>query len=380
MAKPIAGVGDYPYGVCGFVVDGAHLKDFTKKKMLRIYKQRSDVMFDLIDPTSNTIYQKVLLTGYDTDGNVLNYNESDNELLSKIARNTFFVRGYNDQKNREGFVIRFLLNKIILSTGKTLYDMYTPTCTIPLPDIDNIVINPVHVNDTAISGAITSSSGALDVTDMVVKIELPGGAVYEGTVNPDGTFSISPVVISQTGSAMITITSPHYNDIQTLFPVYADGADSDFVTSINIAHSDFSLQFNGQYAAKVPAIIHGRGSDLVVQLHDPQGDALQFSTVDVDASGNITVNQRKPQPVVVVLIGRTSQSVPFHSSLSWTPNGDGSSSASITKAQHGKSNMSYTVYDGTSACTVQVRVNDTDDIVLTALDGFAGSIVIAGKD
>lgn len=380
MAKPIAGVGDYPYGVCGFVVDGAYLRDFTKKKMLRIYKQRSDVMFDLIDPATNTIYQKVLLTGYDTEGRVLDYLENNDQILAKIPRNTFFVRGYNDQKTKEGFVIRFLLNKIILSTGKTLYDMYTPTCTIPLPDIDNIVINPVHVNDTEISGAITSSSGALDVTDMVVKIVLPDGSEYEGTVNPDGTFSISPVVISQTGTATITITSPNYNEIQVQFPVYADGADSDYVTSINISPADFAIQSDGQYKATVPAIIHGRGADLVVQLHEPQGDAVQFSTVDVDASGNITVTQSAASAAVVVIIGKTSQSVPFRSALSWTPNGDGSSSASITKAQHGKSNMSYTVYDGTSVCTVQVQVNDADDIVLTALDGFAGSIVIAGKD
>lgn len=89
MAKPIAGINEYPYGICGFIVDGALLKNGTVLKNVRIYKQRSIHMYDLIDPNTNVIYQKVQITGYDTSNRILDYNKTDDELLASIPVNSF---------------------------------------------------------------------------------------------------------------------------------------------------------------------------------------------------------------------------------------------------------------------------------------------------
>jgi hypothetical protein len=66
MAHPIADVNEYRYGECGYIVDGALLKNNVKLKNVRIYKQRSVNIFDLMDYDTNVLYQYVRITGYDT--------------------------------------------------------------------------------------------------------------------------------------------------------------------------------------------------------------------------------------------------------------------------------------------------------------------------
>lgn len=378
MAKPIAGINDYPYGVCGYVVDGVHLRDGTLLKSLRIYKQRSDVMYDLIDPKNNNIYQKVLITGLDKDGEILDYNKSNDDILSVIPKNTFFIRGYNDLHTREGFVVRFLLNKVILSTGRTLYDMYTPTCEIPLPDIDNIVLDPIRINDTSISGSISTSSGQLDTDGMVVKITLPDGTEYETTVDSSGHFTFSPVQIDSTGQAVVTITSPHYNDAQVTVTVLADDEDSDYVTSINLSEQNFVPDGSGNFKATIPASLHLRGADLVIQLQHIESNVM-FSSVNVDSTGDITITQSEASKMEVIIIGKTLQTVPYKESLGWVDNLDGTFSCSISQAQHNKHNVSFSVYEGTSIVTVEVQIDDTNNLVLTSLEDFPGYIIITGK-
>lgn len=376
MAKPIAGINDYPYGVCGFVVDGAFING-SKMKNLRIYKQRSDVMFDLIDPKTDTVYQKLLITGLDTSGEILDYSKTNDQLLNEIRKNTFFVRGYNEKKTVQGFAIRFLLNKIILSTGKTLYDMYTPTCTLPLPDIDNIIIAPVELGDTTISGTLTSSSGAIDPTDMIVTITLPDGSIHTTTVNPDGSFEFTGLVLDTAGTGTITITSPNYNDASATFKVLESGEDSDYVTSIVLSSSDFVNQ-NEKFSATIPESLHLRGPDIVVQLHSTSGDVF-FSTVSVASNGDITVTQDIDAGVDVIIIGKTLHSTPFSTALVWVSNGDGTSSATIEQSVHGKSNISFTVYDGSDVVTVDAQINAVEDLTLTSLEEFVGTVVITGK-
>lgn len=375
MAKPIAGINDYPYGVCGYVVDGAFING-SKHKNLRIYKQRSDVMFDLIDPGTGTIYRKLLITGINTQREILDYAKSNDEILNEIPKNTFFVRGYNDSKTIQGFAIRFLLNKIILSTGRALYDIYTPTCTLPLPNIDNIVVSPITVNDTEITGVLTSSDGAIDTTDMVVTITLPDGSEHIATVNPDGTFILSPVDLSTPGTVTITITSPKYNDASTTVQILDDDEDSDYVIGIQLQSTDFVAD-GDEYVATVPASLHMKGTDLVVQLHETSGD-VYFSTVNV-VNGDITIRQNSRDAVQVVIIGSTLKTTPYSGALVWTSNGDGTSSASIPKSVHQKENISFSVYDSNYIVTVEAVINADEDLVLTSNEEFAGTIVIAGK-
>lgn len=375
MAKPIAGINDYPYGVCGYVVDGAFING-SKHKNLRIYKQRSDVMFDLIDPGTGTIYRKLLITGLNTKREILDYAKSNDDILNEIPKNTFFVRGYNDAKSIQGFAVRFLLNKIILSTGRTLYDIYTPTCTLPLPSIDNIIISPITVGDTQISGSLTSTDGAIDTTDMVVTITLPDGSEHIATVNPDGTFILSPVDLSSTGTVTITITSPKYNEASTTVQILDSTEDSDYVVQIHLQPADFSL-VGDEYVATVPKSLHLKGDDLVVQLQGSSGDVF-FSTVSV-VSGDITVKQSTNAAVTVVIIGATLKTTPHVATLSWVDNGNGTSSASIPKSVHQKENISFSVYDSNDVVTVEAVINAAEDLVLTSYEEFTGRVVIAGK-
>ena len=376
MAKPIAGVNDYPYGICGFIVDGAFIQG-SKYKNLRIYKQRSDVMFDLINPNTGTIYQKLLITGLNINGEILDYSKSNDEILNEIPKNTFFVRGYNEAKSIEGFAIRFLLNKIILSSGRTLYDMYTPSCSIPLPNIDNIVIAPVTVDDTEITGTITSSAGPIDPTDMIVELTLPDGTVLTTTVDSTGKFTFSPVDLSSHGTATIVIKSPNYNEATATFPILDSDEDSDYVTSIALSPADFIIDAD-KYVAVITESLHLRGTDVVIQLQSASQEVF-FSTVSVNGNGDITITQDTNDAVNVVLIGKTLKSTPFKTALTWVANGDGTSSASIPKSEHNKENISFTVYDGTNVVSTEAVINSTEDLTLTSYEEFVGSVVIVGK-
>lgn len=378
MARPIAGINDYPYGVCGYIVNGVHFHNQTTATNLRIYKQRSDVMFDLIDPNTMIVTQKLLLTGVDVLGYALDYSLSDAQLVNMIPRNTFFVRGYNPSHTIEGFVVRWLLNKKILSNGKVLYDIYTPECGIPPIDISNIIVNPVQEGDTSITGVIVVPGGTVNTDGMVVKVTLPDGTVIEGTVNPDGSFTIDvPDGITGPGDIVIEVTSPNYNDKTVNIPVLPAGEDSDYVTEIYIPSSAQTLS-GGVYTSSVPAAVHGRGNDLVIQLQlDKTDREVFFADVSV-LNGDITINKDDDSAFYVVLIGSTLQTTPFKQALSWTASGDGFVS-NIPQATHGKQNISFTVYEGNNVSTVEVDVEADEEIILHSDIDFTGSIVVTGK-
>lgn len=380
MARPIAGINDYPYGVCGYIVNGVHFHNQTKTTNLRIYKQRSDVMFDLIDPSTMIVTQKLLLTGVDVLGYALDYSLSDAQLVNMIPRNTFFVRGYNPSHTIEGFVVRWLLNKKILSNGKVLYDIYTPECGIPPIDISNIIVNPVQDGDTEITGVIDVPGGNVNTDDMVIKVTLPDGTVIEGTVNPDGSFTIDiPGGVQGPGNIVIEVTSPNYNDKTVTIPVLPAGDDSDYVTEIYVPSSAQTL--NGDvYTSSVLASIHGRGSELVIQLQsDNASREVFFAEVFVSEAGDLTIEKYDDSPFYVVLIGTTLQTTPFSQPIAWTASGDGFV-FSIPQSVHGKKNISFTVYDGDYVGTVEADIESDEELILHSDTDYTGTVVIAGKE
>lgn len=379
MAKPIAGINDYPYGVCGFIANGVHFHNQTTATNLRIYKQRSDVMFDLIDPATMIVAQKLLLTGVDLMGYPLDYSLSDAQLINMIPRNTFFMRGYNPSHTIEGFVVRWLLNKKILSNGKVLYDIYTPECSIPPIDITNVIVNPVQEGDTSITGTIVVPGGNVNTSGMVITVTMPDGSKIDGTVNSDGSFNINiPGGIPDSGTVTIDITSPNYNDTSVVVDIVPDGDDSDYVTEIYIPSSSQTLNA-GMYTSSVLQSVHGRGNDLVIQLQlDNTNREVFMADVSV-VNGDITISKEDDSAFYVVLIGKTLQTVPYRQDLTWTTSGD-SFVSSITKAQHGKDNISFTVYDGNNVSTVEAEIESDEEIILHSDVDFSGYIVIAGKD
>lgn len=378
MARPIAGINDYPYGVCGFIANGVHFHDQTTTTNLRIYKQRSDVMFDLIDPSTMKVTQKLLLTGVDLMGYPLDYSLSDEQLVNNIPRNTFFMRGYNPSNTIQGFVVRWLLNKKILSNGKVLFDIYTPECGIPPIDISNVVVDPIQDGDTKITGNIVVPGGTVNTNGMVIKATLPDGTEVEGTVNPDGSFEIDiPGGITGPGNIVIDITSPNYNDKEVVIPIVPAGEDSDYVTELYIASED-QTNVGGVYQSVVPESVHRRGNDLVVQLQTANASReVFFADVSV-VNGTVTVQKEDNSPFYLILIGTTLETTPFTQALTWTASGD-SYVSSIPQSTHGKQNISFTVYAGNKVSTVEADLESDEEIILHSEDNFAGTIVVTGK-
>lgn len=122
MGKPIAARNKYPFGVDGIVVAGAVLKDGTKLTNIKISKQRSDVVFDLLSTDGNTLYQFLSLTSKDKDGIELDKSKTDAELVDLLLPGTFYIRAIDTEGVDQGFIFSLQLNKVILSTGLPVYN------------------------------------------------------------------------------------------------------------------------------------------------------------------------------------------------------------------------------------------------------------------
>lgn len=376
MAKPIAGINDYPYGVCGFIVDGALLKNGTKLKNLRIYKQRSVNVFDLIDPVSNVVYQKIQLTGYNTSNRVLDYNLTDDQILNQIPLNSFFVRGYNSTMSKYGFVIRFQYNKVALSSGVYLYDMYTPECNIPTPELGTIVVNTVTVDSTSVSGSVSAASGSLNETGMVVILVTPEGDEYTTTVQ-NRVFIFTDVQFYDPGTGHITITSPFYNTATVSFEVFPSGEDTEFTTSVPVSANQFVDNGDGTFSYMLAESVHERGSDLVIQIQTTNG-IIYNPEVLIDSTGNITVTQDTAQDLDIVIVGPTNLTSVYSTGLVWTLEGMQYEMV-IPYTTHNKPNPVLCVYDGNTLVSITVEIDDNYNITLYSNDNFTGKVVIAGK-
>lgn len=121
MARTIAPAGKLPFGKTGINVTAAVLKDGSELVNLKIYKQRSSSVYDLIDPSNSTIYEKMLRTEVDINGNPLDISQSDQTLLKVIPRGTFFIKVFDESKNPIGFVNKFQLNVVQTSNAGQVY-------------------------------------------------------------------------------------------------------------------------------------------------------------------------------------------------------------------------------------------------------------------
>lgn len=186
MARSIAAAGKLPFGKTGINVSAALLKDGTEVVNLKIYKQRSHFVYDLIDPSNLKIYEKMLRTEVDINGNILDIHKTDQELLKIIPKGTFFIKVLDQNKNPIGFVNKFQSN--IVQTGST-GQVYLNKDT-KYEVMENNGPQPRHVDDGKI-GAQTQfhkSNGTLWVgtgipsTEMIVStdglIELALGIRY----------------------------------------------------------------------------------------------------------------------------------------------------------------------------------------------------------
>ncbi|EMR6006022.1 hypothetical protein WJW27_002728 [Escherichia coli] len=381
MSRSIASAGRYKFGECGYVVDGAILNDGTKLKNIRIYRQRSHKLYDLVDPRTNIIYRKVQLTTKDNKGYLLNYSKSNDELLSEINRNSFFVRGHtNEQQEADtGFVYKFLLHKTILGNSKSLYNMYTPECSIIDRDIDNIIISPVFVGDKSISGKLFNAGSEIDTNGMEIKFVLPEGKEYVTKQIVDDEFTIQVDAIQQKGKGTATLTSPYYNTKVVEFDVQEHGEDVDYVTPVQL--TQFQPSGDGVFSAVVPYDVHKRGNKLVLQAYS---DDLHQIGVDmsVDDKGDITVNQSDNSPVSLRIMGKTLHTTPFHKEYvesDWVEDEDSMYSLSIPVTEHGKVLPQVQLYSSTKQVVhSEIQFDEDDNVTVKVVNPIDCTVVIVG--
>ncbi|EOR9073985.1 hypothetical protein FOI42_RS02625 [Escherichia coli] len=383
MSRTIADAGEYKFGECGYIVDGALLIDGTKLKNIRIYRQRSYKLFDIIDPVTNKIYRRVQITSYDKVGNLLNYKKSDDELLDVIAKNTFFVRGYTNQlkpTDPTGFVTKFQLHKTIFGNSDVTFDMYTPTCSIIDRDIDNILVNPVHVGDTEISGKLFNAGQTINTTGMTITVKFSDGSEYSTSTIVNDEFIITVPEIMSTGTATITLTSDFYNTKSVNFNILDVGDDDGFTTTVSV--TTFSTGPGDVYSARIPGDVHGRGNNLAIQVYDNHNN-LVSAGINVSSTGDITVTIYDNTPIKLSILGSTLQTSPYVQNVSsseWTRNGE-MYEINISSTGHLKEFVFVQVYDNNNdAVQCEIQLDDDENVTITSAEAFDAKIVVIGYD
>lgn len=121
MGKPIAGRNKSPFGVDGIVVDAAVLSDGTKLTSVRISKQRSDNIFDLMSADGKTLYEFVEITGLGSDGKALDVSADASTWADSLGKGKFCIATPAGAGDKVGFITKFLYNKVVLQDGESLF-------------------------------------------------------------------------------------------------------------------------------------------------------------------------------------------------------------------------------------------------------------------
>lgn len=383
MAKTIAAAGRYPYGICGFLIQGAVLKDGTTLTNARIHKQRNSYDFDIKDE-NGVLHRSLRITGLDKQGKQLDYSKSDDELITQIRNGHFYVRSMN-VNDEYGFAIKFFDHKVVLSTGIHLYDLVPPTCGLPKQMLGAVYVDTIRVGDTTITGTIMPAFGDLVEDGMIVTVTI-GSKSYTGTVS-NMRFSVTVPELTSTGDVLINVTSPYYKTAEVTVPIVGDDVDSDYVTSYAIPSSSFALQGDGTYSATLLGTTHNRGVDFILQAQNTTG-TLYVPSINYNiTSGDIIINQNSSQAFNLVMIGDSTQHKVFAMNImtaDWVKSGS-VYTYTVTKSTHNQSDNIVVqlseLLSGTEYHIIQEQrvVQSNMDIVLTVDYPFDSRVVISGK-
>lgn len=200
--KAIAGAGQLPFNLGGFLVDAANIKGVMYED-LNIYQQRSDVMFDLIDK-DGTIHQFVQLVYKDANGQPLDVTKSNSVLQGEIMKNSFFIK--STDTSDLSFIIAFQLNKVKLSNGTVNFKPF------PIRSGDatqGAVVDPASSTFTAASSSIQINNPVLCTITLLSSLGTPvvlssGITVQPGT--PNAALTIGAVDYTQSSSGTYTFT------------------------------------------------------------------------------------------------------------------------------------------------------------------------------
>lgn len=203
MGKPIAGRNKSPFGVDGINVDAAVLSDGTQLTNVRISKQRSIHVFDLISADGTTLYPFVKITGVDANGANLSVSDSASTLAGKLANGTFCISVVDTDGDVVGFAVRLLLNKVVLQDGSVQY----------LSDYTGQGDLTVYVTGVSLTPATATLSLAGTTTQQLTATVAPVNATnsavtYVSSAPSIATVSSTGLVTAvAVGSATITVTT-----------------------------------------------------------------------------------------------------------------------------------------------------------------------------
>ena len=212
MGKPIAGRNKSPFGVSGINVDAAVLTDGTKLTNVRISKQRSINVFDLISADGTILYPFVKITGVDKNGVNLDPSESPASLAESLSSGTFCISIADADGESIGFAVRLLLNKVILQDGSSVFltdyseqgfmvvlvtgiTMTPSTASIAVGATRQLssIIAPTNATNKAVSYSSSDSSVAtVDANGLVTAVS--DGTATITVTSDDGSFTATTVI------------------------------------------------------------------------------------------------------------------------------------------------------------------------------------------
>lgn len=172
MSRSIAAKGRLPFGYSGINVSAALTKDGAEMVNLKIHKQRSDSVFDLVDPSTGIIYTYMSAVTTDNNKNTLDINKTDLQLLKLISKGQFFIRIKNESGSTLGFWTKFFDNMVHTNNGTLYLDSDRK-----YSDLYNNGPQPRHVID--------------GTTGMQTVFHKPDGTAYVGTGIPTTELIVS---------------------------------------------------------------------------------------------------------------------------------------------------------------------------------------------
>lgn len=169
--------------------------------------------------------------------------------------------------------------------------------------------------------------------------------------------------------------------------------DSSYVTEHVITPSDW-VSNSGVYQYSLPASVHDRGSNIIVQLQDNTG-ATSMAQVVVSSQGDISItsNTLPTTNYKLLLIGATNLTTPYPKLIdkaSWS-SVSGAYQLTIMASEHAQASgpLFITVYQNTvdaatstapfEVVSVDTSIDSSGNITLTSNILFSGKVVISGK-
>lgn len=298
MGRPLTGKNRYPFGVDGINVDAAKLIDGTVLTNIRIHKQRSAWVFDLMSKDGNTIYEYVQLLGVDSTGMNLDPADDQDTLASKLKPGSFCLSIVDQSPTPVvlGFAIRLLTNKVILQNGKILYankigfqgdTTVDVTGLSVLPKTANVnvgstvsisaTIEPTNATNKNIIWSVDNESFAT-VNGGIVTGVSAGTAIVTATSSADASFkdtatvtvndvyvmnaTPNPVSITNTTTQQITVSGTKNGIAYTPSPTYTSSASSIFtvsstglVTGVAAGTGKVTIAEAGKYSIEVDVTV-----------------------------------------------------------------------------------------------------------------------------